>query len=179
MSSIQVDDDITLYEITMSDSNDLFTAINSNKEFLSEHLDFVKYADSIEFVEHYIEGITSNPCTSIFVIRKNGNFVGLIGIQQMDFQNNSCEIGYWLIPSFAHQGIMSKCQARFLDLCFLERHINRVEVRVEVENIVSIKCCEKGGFIKEGIERQRMRIDGKYHDVQVLSILSSEYKSRL
>ena len=63
--------------------------------------------------ENFLKGVLSAPTDSyepIFGIWNRENEIcGLIGFHFSDFANHRTEIGYWLLPEYQHQGIMTDC----------------------------------------------------------------------
>ena len=50
-------------------------------------------------------------------------------------------------------------------------------MRVLEYNVRGIKCYEKSGFVREGIERDSAYIEGKYYSDVIMGILESEYRA--
>jgi ribosomal-protein-alanine N-acetyltransferase len=51
-----------------------------------------------------------------------------------------------------------------MQLAYEDLHLHRVECRVATYNDRSIRLLEKAGFKSEGLERQTVRIGGKWVD---------------
>jgi ribosomal-protein-serine acetyltransferase len=60
------------------------------------------------------------------VIRYEGSISGVIGYNEIDWQNQVGYIGYWLAESYQKQGIITtSCQA-IIDYGFFKLNLNRV-----------------------------------------------------
>ena len=97
MIKIQVNKNTELKQIELSDSEDIFNTINTQREYLGRWLPFVDSTKKIEDTENYIQMIEDSPPENrelVFVIRYNGIFAGLIGLKSTDKQNKKTEIGY-------------------------------------------------------------------------------------
>lgn len=84
----------------------------------------------------------------------------------------SCYIGYYLNLQHNGKGYMTEAVKLTVKFAFDELHLHRIEAGVMPHNIRSIRVLEKAGFIKEGIARKNVNINGKWEDHQVLAIIS-------
>ena len=57
-------------------------------------------------------------------------------------------------------------------------NLNRVELQVFDDNERGIRCYEKIGFVREGVQRQFRYREGRYVDSIMMSILREEYEAR-
>jgi ribosomal-protein-serine acetyltransferase len=55
------------------------------------------------------------------------------------------------------------------------RKLNRVEIRLDVENERNRRVVERLGFRREGVLREAMRIAGAYHDDALYAMLACEW----
>ncbi|TCP58290.1 ribosomal-protein-alanine N-acetyltransferase [Tumebacillus sp. BK434] len=88
----------------------------------------------------------------------------------------SCFIGYYLDEQQNGKGYMSEAVRMATEFGFQELNLHRIEAGVMPHNIGSIRVLEKAGFVKEGIARQNVLINGKWEDHQVLAIINENYK---
>ncbi len=85
------------------------------------------------------------------------------------------EVGYELFhPSYGGKGYMSESLLLFCAYLFSCFPMNRIQVNVMKENIGSRKVAEKCGFTYEGTMRKATFHNGKYHDLDLFSILREE-----
>ncbi|MCA1066189.1 GNAT family protein (plasmid) [Rossellomorea sp. AcN35-11] len=77
------------------------------------------------------------------------------------------------------KGIGTEITQLILRFAFEELNLHRVDLRVLEYNKRAIKCYEKCGFIKEGVEREGALIEGKYETDVFMSILDREYKNEM
>ena len=64
---------------------------------------------------------------------------------------------------------------KLLKFAFYDLNLNRVFLQVFSDNIPAIKVYEYSGFIKEGVLRKAVYINGIYKDVFVYGILKEEF----
>lgn len=85
------------------------------------------------------------------------------------------EVGYELFhPSYAGKGYMTEALLLFCGYLFACYPINRIQVNAMRENISSCKVAEKCGFKYEGTMRKATYHNGKYHDLNLFSLLREE-----
>lgn len=109
--------------------------------------------------------------------KASAKLIGSIGISSIDQNNRHAEIGmaignkdYW------GKGYGTDAVGMILEYCFNKLQLNKVYLDVWEENKRAIGCYVKCGFKKDGVLRQHVRKNGKYHNKWVMSILQSEWK---
>ncbi|MDR2955804.1 MAG: GNAT family N-acetyltransferase [Prevotella sp.] len=172
---IQVSDDIVLYPLSVDDIFKIFNTLNSEREYLREWLPFVdsthEEEDTASFVNHVLQTEDQQ-----FTIYYKDEFVGLVGFKDTDTTNKKTEIGYWLSQYVQGKEIMIQSVQKLVDYAFNEMDINRIQIKVAVDNNKSKRIPEKLGFQFEGIERDgELLVDGVYTDITVYSLLKREY----
>jgi len=73
---------------------------------------------------------------------------------------------------------MTEAVAAMVDHAFAEWGLNRVEIRLDVENARSRALAERLGFTREGVLRQAMWVARDFHDDAVYSMLAGEWRER-
>ncbi len=81
-------------------------------------------------------------------------------------------------PSVWGQGLGTEITKLVLGYAFETLRLHRVELKVLAYNTRAIRCYEKSGFIKEGIEREGALVEGTFHDDIRMSILRKEFEDR-
>ncbi|KWX73144.1 GNAT family N-acetyltransferase [Paenibacillus jilunlii] len=110
---------------------------------------------------------------SIINIESN-EIIGSCGYNSLDFEDAKAEIGYDLAKSFWGKGYASEAIRSLLDYAFSSLNLNRIEAKVEPENVNSIKLLQKLDFTFEGSLRQCERVDGRLKDLNIYSRLISD-----
>ncbi len=117
-----------------------------------------------------------NPPLS-FAIFVGEELVGGIGVEPgTDIRSGTGEIGWWLSPKWWGQGIAAVAAARFVDYCFNELDLHRVEAGVFVSNPASARVAEKAGLLLEGVSRDGYRKRGELVDLLRYGLARSEYQ---
>ena len=173
---------ITLREVMLKDAAAIYHAINTHRDYMRIWLPFVDNLKSVADEEMFLKSILSAPAEKyepIFTIRNGQDEVcGLIGFHFSDFDNHRTEIGYWLLPEYQHQGIMTTCVHKLCQWAVDEKGIKRIQIRCAINNIASNQIPLRLGFHHEGTERAgELLSSGEYTDVHVYSILAEEIRA--
>ena len=182
ISEIKVNEKISLRRISQNDAADIFHTIQSQRSYLLTWLPFVAWTREISDTKAYIDQVLNTPedkAELVFVIRYDDEFAGIIGFKETDRINKKTELGYWLSESFQKKGIITLSLQELLKLAFDKLKMNRVQIRCAVGNTASSNIPKRLGFTFEGIERAGELLDsGKYADLEIYSMLKSEFKRR-
>ncbi|RIJ34009.1 GNAT family N-acetyltransferase [Pontibacter oryzae] len=175
---LRISPDLYLQKASLPDAPALFQIINRDREYLRQWLPFVDFSVSIADTSNYLKFVTAPGNTSdmVFVIVYNHEVCGLIGFKGIDRLNKKIEIGYWLAEDKQGLGIMRRSCHRLLKYGFEKLHMNRAEIKVGVGNIRSSNIPKKLGFTREGVQRQGEYLNGRFHDLEVYSLLRVEFK---
>ncbi|WP_319560748.1 GNAT family N-acetyltransferase [Marispirochaeta sp.] len=175
---IQIDKTVTLQNLKASDAGDIFRTIDRQREYLGKWLPFVETTKRLEDSEGFVASVVNadeRNFEHVFSIRKNGEFIGLIGFKDTDRQSKKTEIGYWLSKDQQGQGIMTRAAQRLCEIAFSELGMNRVQIKCAVGNKASKKIPKRLGFLLEGIERDgELLSGGEYTDLEVYSLLKQD-----
>lgn len=178
MVELKVDSQIVLKEIELSDAEDIFKLIDSDRENLRIWLSFVDSTKEIEDTKDFIRSILFLPGDIrdfVAVIIYNEQKIGLIGFKLTDFVNKKTEIGYWISKEFENKGIVTKSVVKMIDYAFNNLELNRIQIKCGIGNEKSSKIPKKLNFKFEGIERSAELLNGKFIDAEVYSILKDEW----
>ena len=109
-----------------------------------------------------------------FVEKNDGTKVGLI----LHFLSaGEIEIGYNIVPHQRNKSYATQAIQIMVDYLFLAKNIERIQAKVDQENVHSWKALEKAGFKREGILRKTFYSRGKWKDDCMYSIIREEWKS--
>ena len=101
----------------------------------------------------------------------DGNYIGNIGCHNIDYDNDSLEVGYWIGKPYWGKGYMSNALNLFLD--FVKKRFNPVRVVAYHYsfNPASGKVMRKCGFKYEGTRRKVKKGFIKYFDDEMYSLI--------
>jgi len=110
------------------------------------------------------------------LIGEEWTHIGNLGLHRVDWKNGTCTFGIALGEK-AHwgKGYGTEATRLVLRFAFGELNLHRVELEVYDFNRRAIRSYEKAGFRHEGIRRQALYRNGRYHDVHLMGILHEEF----
>lgn len=175
---IIVSDNLTLKLLRQESSGIIYEAIELNRHYLRIWLPFVDNTWKEQDTELFIKSIlraTVPKRDIVYEIWHSKQFAGLIAIKEIDEWNKRAELGYWLIPRYEGQGVMTSCCRAILNLAFSKLGLNRIQIKAGVGNARSSRIPERLGFKFEGIERAGEKFPDHFKDLEVYSILKKEW----
>lgn len=165
-----------LRKIKMSDSSSLFK-IWSDPD-VTRFMNISNFTDenqAKDMIKLFDELAQDNRATRFAIIElKSNEIVGSCGFNSIDFENAKAEIGYDIAKPFWGRGYASEAIRSLLDYAFSDLELNRIEAKVEPENVNSIKVLQKLNFTFEGTLRQSERSKGKFIDLHIYSKLITD-----
>lgn len=115
-------------------------------------------------------------CRWTIFLKSTGQIIGSCGFNYFDFENERAEIGYDLGYPFWGNGYVPEALQSLISFGFHDLGLNRIEAKVEPENINSIKVLKKLHFVEEGTLRQYEKAKGKLVDLSMFSVLRTDWK---
>jgi RimJ/RimL family protein N-acetyltransferase len=110
----------------------------------------------------------------------DGRYIGGCGINHVDWKNSVCEIGIFIgDQSLWGKGFGTDAFGVLVGFVFSQMNLNKARLRVYDFNLRGIKSYLKLGFKKEGVMRQELFKDGKYHDIVMMGLLREEWGGRM
>ncbi|SES11031.1 GNAT family N-acetyltransferase [Psychrobacillus sp. OK032] len=182
MFTYQLDEKIYLKMLDLRDSEHLFDLTIGSKESLREWLPFIDYtktvADSHSFIQSTMKQFSDNNGVQAG-IWYDGKLAGVLGFHQINWNNKSTSIGYWLGNDYVGLGLMTKAVKAFVHYALNDLNLNRVEIRAAVENKKSRAIPERLGFTEEGCIRQAEWLYDHYVDHVVYGMLKNDWKEEI
>jgi RimJ/RimL family protein N-acetyltransferase len=131
--------------------------------------------------EKFLTEISAFKDTYVFAIEAlDDRFIGSCGINSVDWKNSVCEVGIFIgDQSLWGKGFGTDAFGVLVGFVFSQMNINKVRLRVYDFNLRGIKSYHKLGFKKEGLLRQELFKDGKYHDIVMMGLLREEWAGRM
>lgn len=136
--------------------------------------------DAVAFVRESMEAWRTGTAYD-FAIRDAARpdiHVGNISIWSVNRLGRSGEIGYWVRTDATSRGIATEATERLMQLGFETLGFHKIILRIAVGNTASERVAAKLGFIREGVLREEVRINGRWVDHTLFSMLVSEYEQR-
>jgi UDP-4-amino-4,6-dideoxy-N-acetyl-beta-L-altrosamine N-acetyltransferase len=113
----------------------------------------------------------------MFIINYNQKPIGVCGLIHLNKVKKSADIAIIIGETkFQNKGIGKKCLKQLLEYGFIKLDMHRITAEVLEFNINSREFFYKMNFKYEGILRENMWRDGKWHHTEIYSILKNEFK---
>lgn len=175
---IQVFEDVVLIPLSEDHIRDMFNVLDREREYMRVWLPFVDATHKAEDTGAFVTSVLQTEDKQ-FVIFYKDKLVGLVGFKGADFDNRRVEIGYWLSQSAQGKGIMVHSVLKLIEYAFNEMNMNRVQIKVAVDNRKSKRIPEELGFHLEGVERDgELLVGNVFTDIGVYSLLKREFKDK-
>jgi ribosomal-protein-serine acetyltransferase len=156
----------------------LFAAVERDRNYLREWLQWVDPTKSVEDVRNFIqmslrqfankEGLAAG-------LWCGAKCIGSIGSHKIDWLNRKLEFGYWIANEFQGRGIITEASRVFIDHAFSEWTMNRVEIHCATGNIRSCAIPKRLGFHLDGTMRESQLLNGQYVDIHVFGMLKRDW----
>ena len=106
----------------------------------------------------------------------DGTVIGDIALQDLDWKNRSCTLGYGLTKlEHRGKGYTTDAVKTILQYAFCHLGLVRVSAATQERNIGSQRVLEKCGFALEGRERKAEYLRGKRYDRLMYGLLAEEF----
>ena len=106
----------------------------------------------------------------------DGTVIGDVALQDLDWKNRSCTLGYGLTKlEYRNNGYATDAAKTILRYGFCHIGFERISSSTQENNIGSQRVLEKCGFTLEGRERKAKYFAGKRHDHLIYGLLAEEY----
>lgn len=141
----------------------------------------IPYPMILEEEEKWFESLINSKDSYNFAIEdlETGKYIGGCGINEMNWLNRVAIIGIFIgDKNYWGKGYGTDAVNILVKFIFEQMNMNKVKLNVFSFNARAKKCYEKCGFGVEGVLRQELFRDGKYHDEYLMSILFEEWKKR-
>ena len=104
----------------------------------------------------------------------DGSFLGMAALVTLDLEGRQAEAGYIVASQARGRGIGSRALTLLTDWALNDLGLERIELRITVENEPSIRVAEKCGYEREGVLRSVHFKQGRRNDVAVYARLARE-----
>ncbi|HTS70381.1 MAG TPA: GNAT family protein [Terriglobia bacterium] len=159
-------------------AEELFELIEHSRSFLRRWLPDGDVPKSLEdcrkVIKSSLEQLAANRGFSLEVWSE-GRLAGIVGTGNIEWENRSVMVGYWLGQDFQGKGLITGACRALVDYLFLELKLHRIEIRCATNNPKSCAVPKRLGFSKEGTLRQAQAFDDVYLDIEVYGLLAEDW----
>lgn len=129
-----------------------------------------------DWIDKVLRDRSGTRCILAIEEKDSGDFIGFIHLQDIDWINGVSELGISIGDKKKHnKGFAGEAVALILAHAFNVFNLRRVWVRVVAFNAPALQLFESSGFVKEGVLRQHIFLDGRPHDLVLMGILNTEF----
>jgi RimJ/RimL family protein N-acetyltransferase len=167
---------ITLRPFELKDAAEIFHAIQESLAEMSPWLPFAHEGYSIKETRDYLKrrpGEWKKGINYDFGIydSQEGMLLGGCGLNAVNKLNDSANLGYWVRTSRTGLGIATAATLLLAKWGFEVLKLTRIEILVATENQRSLRVVEKVGAKREGILRNRLKINDRLNDAVMHSLV--------
>ena len=153
-------------EPTTANAERLLAAMNENREFLAEFLEWVdSYTTTEKALANIEKSYGDDKCA--YFIMVDGEIAGKIGF--VDTDDNMGEISYWLAHGFNGRGIMTRALNKLTEMGFANMGLQRIQLTLDKQNIRSAAVALRCGYECEGVLRKYFVLRGQPRDMKIFS----------
>ena len=132
----------------------------------------------LEQLEWYRNAIHDKNNKRFTIVLKETNLpIGMATVSSIDWQNRSATHGIKLHPSCPKgKGIGTDAVLTLMKYAFNELNLNRLDGSWMEDNVPSEKLYLKCGWQIEGIKKNAIYRNGKYHNLKITGITKEDYQ---
>ncbi len=147
-------DRLTLRQLSTTDAPSIFE-LRSDSE-INKYLDrepSKTIDDAVGFIQKIAEMVNQGESLYwVVTLTESGAFVGTIGLFGFSDAQNTCEIGYELLPRFQGRGIMGEAVEKVLEYATKGLNMQKIEAFTHKDNQNSTRLLTRLGFV-EGVNQ--------------------------
>ena len=167
-------EDITLRAIEESDLELLKEMINDPE--IENMTGGYSYPVSTYQQRKWFEGLSNRQDDlRVIIDTEEHGPIGVVMLTDIDWKNRTAQFHSKITSKLRGKGYGSKATNALVKYAFEQLNIHCIYSHIIEYNIASQRAKEKCGFKKEGILRERVYKNGKYHNAVVWSILKGEF----
>ena len=170
-------DRLIIRDLTLGDVDDLFEYCSN--PVMDPFITFPIHQSTdqtISFIQFVMNKNSANKDFTVGITLKESNkVIGTIDIGNINESHHFGEMAYAVNPNYWNKGYATEAANAILDYGFKEKGLNRIFARCVLHNPGSEKVMQKIGMKYEGVQRQGLRIKGKYQDLRIYAILKSDW----
>jgi len=136
--------------------------------------------DAVAFVRDSLEAWRTGTAYdyAIHSPARPGVHLGNVSVWPVSRLGKIGEIGYWVRTDATARGVATEVTERLMQVGFETLGFHKIVLRIAVGNTPSERVAAKLGFVREGVLREEVHIQGRWVDHTLFSMLVSEYDRR-
>lgn len=179
--TLTVDDRTRLRAVGPSDAPSLFSLIHAQRAYLRRWLPWVddtrREEDTRAFIDLARRQWQAGQAFE-FVIERDHELCGAIGLNRIERANRLGCIGYWLRADRQRQGIMTAACRRIIAYGFEELGLNRLVLAAAIDNDRSRAVAQRLEFSFEGVFREAEWVNDRFVDHARYALLHRDWRGK-
>jgi RimJ/RimL family protein N-acetyltransferase len=132
------------------------------------------WEDAVAWIESCQSGWSRGEPYAFGIFGEDEQLLGGIGLNRLDREHRSANLGYWVRESAQGKGIAPAAVQAIATFGFNCQDLMRIEIVAAIANWASRRCAEKAGARFEGIARQRLMIGATQMDAAVYGLIPAD-----
>ena len=132
--------------------------------------------EDFENHKRWLNSVTTNERCKYWLISFEGKYIGLVDLSEIDYVNKRCTVGYY-IGEKEFVGLGALFLPPVYDYVFYELKLNKIYGEVLDGNNLILGIHKYHGWSNVGVYKNHVIKSGKYFDVHLVELLSTEWKN--
>jgi ribosomal-protein-serine acetyltransferase len=178
MLALRLTDDAELRALEPWQAEEMAAHIATAKEFLGRWLPWVESVAKPEGAAQFLQRYADSQARGegrILGIWIDGKLSGGVLFRVWENATGMCEVGVWLAPEVTGRGLITMAVTHMIDWAIQVRGMHRVEWRCAAANEPSRRAAQRLGMTLDGTLREAFLLKGKRHDVEIWSVLATDW----
>lgn len=175
---LSVNQDLYLLAPQLLHAKAVYELIQGQRSYFEAWISWVERTKSLSDVRRFIreaQALNEGGQRLIAFVNYKNQIVGSLGFTHLNMRHKKGEIGYWLSEHLQGRGLITQACIKLVDYAFEELELHRIEIRILSDNDKSKGIPLRLGFQKEGVLRQAIWLNNRYHDMEIFGLLSSQW----
>jgi len=171
---------LLLRRLKNSDVEDMYEYTSDAK--ITKYLEWSHHTEISQtrsFIIRALEAYENEKHAFLWAIElvSEAKMIGVMRIFDYSPQNKRAEISYILNPAFQGKGYIGEAIDIFLNYCFNDMSIQRIQAKCDIDNGSSEKVMQKAGMHREGIMKKYFFMDNEFKDALLYAITDNMYQN--
>jgi len=150
-----------------------------NDPEVADFLGVVGFPFNMAEERQWVERILASGDTAAHftILTKSGKPIGNMALIEISYLHRNAQLGIMIgEKSYWNKGFGTDAISTLLGFAFKSLGLNKVELRLNVDNRRALTCYKRCGFKIEGKKREQTFYKGKYCDELIMSVLRSDWE---
>jgi diamine N-acetyltransferase len=173
-----LENDVISLRALEPDDLDLLFSVENDSHFWEISNTLAPYSRDLlgKYLKNAHQDIYEAKQVRLVISRKSDNCIlGLADLFDFNPQHNRAGIGILILKKYQQQGYASKALQVFVNYAFEHLDIHQLYANIPVTNKGSLHLFHKFNFQQIGIQKEWIKVKGKFHDVILLQLINPKH----